>query len=218
MSVMTKMTPESVLDFLRSNPDFLSQHPELLPEPPLQTGNVVNFQQAMVTKLRQDKQKSDDRTRSMVDNARQNMTLLSRIHAAVVRLSEARHFEDLNTIINDELPLMLEVDVVALVMEGEPTDQTACARFVEPGMIDAFLEGQDSLLHTNMNGDERLYGPASRLVKSQALLRLTMPQESPDALLVFGSRDPLMFTDGQGTELIAFLGDVVERLIRRFTS
>jgi len=27
-----------------------------------------------------------------------------------------------------------------------------------------------------------------------------------------------MFTDGQGTELIGFLGDVIERLIRRFTA
>jgi uncharacterized protein YigA (DUF484 family) len=215
---MTQMTPENVLDFLRENPDFLAQHPEFFPEAPMQTGNVVNFQQAMVSKLRQDKQRADDRTRNMVDNARQNMTLLSRIHAAVVRLLEARHFDELNEMINTELALMLEVDVVALVMEGEPDDQTANVRFVEPGMIDAFLEGQDSQLHTNMEGDERLYGPAARLVKSQALLRLTMPQETPDALLIFGSRDPLMFTDGQGTELIGFLGDVIERLIRRFTA
>jgi uncharacterized protein YigA (DUF484 family) len=83
-------------------------------------------------------------------------------------------------------------------------------------MIDAFLEGQDALLNTNIAGDPRLYGPAARLVKSQALLRLTMPGETPDALLAFGSRDPLLFQDGQGTELIGFLADVVERLLRRW--
>jgi uncharacterized protein YigA (DUF484 family) len=212
------MTPETILTFLRENPDFLAQHPELLPEPPVETGNVVNFQQAMVSKLRQDKQKSDDRTRNMVTNARQNMTLLSRVHAAVLRVVEARYLEDLNNIINDELPIMLEVDVCAIIMEGQPDEQTAMMRFVDPGMIDAFLEGQDSALGTNIEGDARLYGPAARLVKSQALLRLTMPHETPDALLIFGSRDPLLFTDGQGTELIGFLADVIERLLRRYTA
>lgn len=211
-------TPDTVLDFLRENPDFLLQHPELLPEPPAQQGNVVNFQQMMVSKLRADKQRADDRTRNLVTNARNNMTLLSRIHAGVVRLTEAQNFDDLNEIIANELPLMLAVDVIVLVMESDAADQNNMPRFVEAGMIDAFLEGEDALLHTNVSGDPRLYGPAARLVKSQALLRLTMPGETPDALLAFGSRDPLLFTDGQGTELIGFLGDVVERLIRRFTA
>src|SRR5688500_15614376 len=116
-------TPDTVLDFLRQNPDFLLQHPELLPEPAPQQGNVVNFQQAMVTKLRADKQRADDRTRAMVNNARNNMTLLSRIHAGVVRLAEAQNFEDLNEIIANELPLMLAVDVIVLVMEGTPIEQ-----------------------------------------------------------------------------------------------
>lgn len=209
-------TPDTVLDFLRNNPDFLLAHPELLPEPAAQVGNVVNFQQAMVTKLRADKQRADDRTRNMVDNARHNMTLLSRIHAAVIRLTEAADKDELVDIISSELPLMLGVDVAVLVVENGPDDPASVVRSVDPGMIDAFLEGQDSILNTNIAGHARLYGPAARLVKSQVLLRLTMPGETPDALLAFGSRDPLLFQDGQGTELIGFLADVVERLLRRW--
>ena len=46
------------------------------------------------------------------------------------------------------------------------------------------------------------------------MLRLTIASATPPALLAFGSRDPEHFHDGQGTELLAFLAQVIERLIR----
>lgn len=211
------MTPESVLSFLHENPDFLLDHPEILP---LQEGNVVNFQQAMVHKFRADKERSESRQRMMVDNARTNMTVQARVHAAVLRVVEARSFEELNEIVGSEIALMLQVDVVNLVFE-----QAAVANQVHfpagmvllpAGAINAMLGDQDSFLQANIDGDPRLFGPAARLVKSQALMRLNVAQRVPDGLIVFGSRDPLLFADSQGTELVGFLADVIERMLRHF--
>jgi uncharacterized protein YigA (DUF484 family) len=53
-------------------------------------------------------------------------------------------------------------------------------------------------------------------VQSQALLRVDISMDTPPAILAFGSRDPHMFTDGQGTELISFLAGVVERNFRHW--
>lgn len=217
-------TEESVLDFLYRHPDFLLQHPELLASLSTSTGyegkNVVDFQQLIVQRLRQEKQRAEDRQRLLVASARSNLTVQARIHAATIRLVEARNLENLIDIINNELALMLEVDVIALLIESEIGHQndvpTYGIRTVSPQFIDNHLGAdRDSFLEANIIGDPRLYGPAARLVKSQALMRLNIAHNVPDGLLAFGSRDPLLFSDGQGTELVGFLTDVIERLLRR---
>lgn len=210
---------EAVLRFLQENPGFLAQYPELLSPAEETEGNVVDFQQLMVQKLRRDKKNVEERHRMLIDNARSNMTIQSRIHAAILRLMEADTLEEMAESITGELPLMLEVDAVTLVLETSavlPKSLTTQIRIVDPGMVDQWLGDRDSLLEANVPGDPRLFGPAARLVKSQALLRLNIAQNQPDGMLVFGSRDPLLFTDGLGTELVGFLADAAERLVRRF--
>jgi uncharacterized protein YigA (DUF484 family) len=208
--------PEAIVEFLQSNPDFLLEHPELIP---IQSGNVVNFQQIMVNKLRTDKERSESRQRVIVDNARSNMTIQARVHAAVLRAIEARTWEELVDILASDVALMLQVDVITLVFEHTndpniiypPTIQV-----VPNGTITSMLGSNDSLLQSNVVGDPKLFGPSARLVKSQAFLRLAVAPHVPEALIAFGSRDPLLFNDSQGTEIVSFLADAVERLIRRF--
>ena len=210
-------TSDIVLNFLRDNPDFLTQHPELLP---LQAGNVVNFHQAMAHKLRSDKERSEDRQRMMIDNARANMTIQARIQAAVLRVIEARSFEDLLEIIGNEVSLMLQVDVVALVFEqaavANNTAFPSNLTLLKPGTLDALLGANETLVEANKDGDARIFGPSARLVKSLALIRMHIAEGFPDGVLAFGSRDPLLFADSQGTELVGFLADVVERVVRMF--
>ncbi|HTR84696.1 MAG TPA: DUF484 family protein, partial [Reyranella sp.] len=55
---------------------------------------------------------------------------------------------------------------------------------------------------------------ASTLVRSQALLRLQLRRDAPQGVLAFGSRTPDKFHPGQGTELLTFLGKVVELTFR----
>lgn len=227
---MTSMTddtlnPQAVLEFLQQNPDFLQQHPELLSSLPAEVrsagDNIVDFQQLMVQKLRSDKQRAEDRQRLLVDSARNNMTVQARVHAGVIRLLEAENLEELMEMIGSELSLMLEVDVISVSLEASPDKDINIdypgIRIVNPGFIDNQLgPDHDSMLQANQIGDPRLFGPAARLVKSQALMRLNIDRHMPDGLLAFGSRDPLLFADGQGTELVSFLTDVIERLLRRF--
>ncbi len=70
------------------------------------------------------------------------------------------------------------------------------------------------LLQDNISGIEAVYGGGATLVQSQILLRLDISEDTPPAILAFGSRDPNMFVDGQATDQIAFLARVVERAFR----
>lgn len=219
----TDLNPEDVLEFLRRNPGFLQQYPEListLPEEVRGAGdNIVDFQQVMVHKLRQDKQHAEDRQRLLVDNVRNNMTVQARMHAGILRLLDARDLEELTEVISSELSLMLEVDAITISVESSVANDKNTVfhgiRMVEPYFVDNHLGAdRDAVLQANVTGDPRLFGSAARLIKSHALLRLNLGQDMPEALLAFGSRDPLLFANGQGTELVAFLAGVIERLLR----
>ena len=59
-----------------------------------------------------------------------------------------------------------------------------------------------------------LFAGGSTLVRSDALVRLSISPATPPVLLAFGSRDPHRFDTGQATELIDFLGSVLEHVIR----
>lgn len=218
------LDPQDVLEFLRRNPDFLQAHPELIStlsdEVRNAGSNIVDFQQLMVHKLRQDKQRAEDRQRLLVDNVRSNMTIQARMHAGVVRMLEARDLDELTEIISSELSLMLEVDAITISLESLSANDKNTTfngiRIVEPHFVDNHLgSDRDTVLQANVTGDPRLFGSAARLIKSHALIRLHIAPNMPEALIAFGSRDPLLFANGQGTELVGFLGAVIERLLRQ---
>ena len=65
-------------------------------------------------------------------------------------------------------------------------------------------------------GGAELFGEAAERVRSVALVRLSLGDPKRAGLVAFGSADPDGFTNDMGVELIAFVGQVVERLAERW--
>lgn len=213
------LTAEDVITWLRDNPDFLNQHPEAcdLMHPPRehQGKGIVDFQQFMVKRLREDRDGIIEEAREIVETSRANMSNQARVHACVVMLLEARTFEDfIHTVVMD-FAALLDVDIISLIVEAEgsviPHINISGVHAVTPGSIDLLMHNNTILLESHVAGIGEIYGGGAGLVKSQALLRLSIGPSAPPAMLAFGSRDPEMFAQGQGTDLILFLGRVVER-------
>lgn len=220
-----KLTAEDVLEFLSTHPDFLQKHPQaydyLVPPKKGEQGkNVRDFQSAMIERLKTDKERVMDTTRELVQNARNNMNNQQRIHNVILRLLEAITFDEFIQIITMDMSTMLDTDIAVLVVETNGNDiphvLTSGIRVVPPGTIDRWMAGQSALLQANISGIEAIYGGAFSLVQSQALLRVDISMGTPPAILAFGSRDPQMFDEEQGTEQIAFLARVVERSFRQW--
>lgn len=216
------LTPEEVVSYLKANPKFLQQNPGamdyLIPPKNGAGKNVRDFMSFMVERLKQDKEKVVTTARTLVENARSNMNNQQRIQNVVLRLLEAQTFEEFIHIITMDMATMLDTDICVLVVEADGTDiphiHTTGIRMVPPGTIDKWMGGKNALLQSNISGIEVIYGGAYTLVQSQALLRVDISMNTPPAILAFGSRDPMMFEDGQGTEQISFLARVVERQFR----
>jgi uncharacterized protein YigA (DUF484 family) len=212
-----------VIAYLRRHPDFLFRHPELLDmqsSPARHTeSQVVDLQHFMVERLRQDVAKLRANQDEIIANSRDNLGTQERIHKAVLAMLEAETFEEFIDIITGDLVLLLEVDVVCLCIER--TDgynrrpKLDGLELLEQGAVDRIIgKGRQVMLRDEAVGDPEVFGGAAELVRSDALVRLKPSKAAPNALLAFGTRHPGYFHPGQGTELLSFLGRIIEFGIR----
>jgi len=216
-------TAEQVAAYLRDHPDFLRCHPDLLAilESPARQfpdgGQVVDLQHAMVARLRTELAHSAKQHNELIDAGRNSRRSQARIHATALRLLSARSLDHLLELMATDLVGLLDIDAVALCLEtGTVAPATSHGiRILPNGTIAKALGGARSVtLRDNVAGDRRVFGEAAGLVRSEAMLRLTVRADAPPALLALGSRAPHHFQPGQGTELLAFLARITEHCIR----
>ncbi|MFP4097499.1 MAG: DUF484 family protein [Alphaproteobacteria bacterium] len=217
------LTKDDILGFLSQNPAFLQENPDVIdallpPKTPKKKGEVANFQSYLIERLKADKQEVINNTRTLVENARSNMNNQQRIHKAVLRLLESRSLNEFIQCITMDLASMLDVDISVLIVECDdaqiPHIDQKGLRILPPGTVAGWMQDKTIMLQDDISGIEAIYGGGATLVRSQMLLRIDISEDTPPAILAFGSREPDMFKDGQATDQIAFLARVVERAFR----
>ncbi len=222
-----ELTDAQVVRFLRENPDFLERYPQLLsviraPERQFQDvdeagGEVVDLQGAMLSRMRSELAKREEQSSELIDASRANLQSQNRVHAAVIAILSARSLDHMIEILTIDLAGLLNVDTVALCLEGGIVTPTSAqgVRVVPVGTIDKILDVSRTVsLRENVEGDRRIYGEVAGLVRSEAMLRLSVREDAPCALLAMGSREPDRFHTGQGSELLTFLARILEHSIR----
>ena len=124
------LTSDDVIAFLRDNPKFLQKNPEacdyLIPPKQGDAKNVKDFQSFMIERLKNDKNKVMETTQTLVENARSNMNNQQRINAAILRLLEAKNFEEFIHIMTMDLSTMLDTDIsvfVCLLYTSDAADE-----------------------------------------------------------------------------------------------
>lgn len=217
------LTANGVAGFLRHHPDFLARHPDLLDvlTPPARDhgDGVLDLQQFMVERLRTELSEMAAARDALVATGRGNLSAQARVHKAILALLAARSFEHFIETLTTDVAVVLDLDVITLGVE-QTTDNasrthTAGVCRLEPGMVNSLLGSRKAIaLRADIAGDEAVFGAAAGLVRSEALIRLSIGATTPVALLALGSRDAEHFLEGQGTELLGFLARVVEGSIR----
>lgn len=221
------LSDDDVVAFLDANPDFLQRHPTLVRSlaPPSrferkdEGAEVVDMQGFMVSRLQADLAKVRDSQDELIQSARSNLSSQNQIHEAVLAVLEARDLEEFIHIVTRELPLVLDIDALTVCAEGggrfEPK-QGGLFVLAEGGIDEVLGKDRKVLLRERSEGNEKLFGPAAALVRSDALVRLTLSGTAPPALVALGSREAGRFHPGQGTELLSFLAGVLERCLTRW--
>jgi uncharacterized protein len=208
------LTASEVAAYLRQNPDFLIEHSELLQvltPPSQQRGErVVDMQHFMLQHQRAEMARLKSQHRALIATSRANLASQSRVHAAVLALLAASSFEQLIQIVTTDLAVLLDADVVTIAVESSGQQRPRLShqgvQILDPGTVDAVLGvDRDVVLQSDAEGDPALFGDGAGLVRSAALLRLSVSPAAPAGLLCIGMRRPGKFHGGQGTELLGFL-------------
>lgn len=222
----TEMTRQMVTDFLRANPNFLVENPELLDSlipPEANHGRgVIDFQYYAIDHLRSSSRKLKDRFHRLITSAQDNLSVQHQVHKAVLALIRANTAEQLLGAITVDLANLFDVDVVRLALESDlaglqesyyPEHHYSGICFVPSGMVKAALMNEHVRLISDTQaeppiGFEMIFADCSNLVRSAALLRLNLERTGKSAILAFGVRETDHFHPGQSGDLLQFLSDV----------
>jgi len=215
------LTEDQVRNWLMENPDFLSENNDLfaanLPEARVSEEGVVNMQSFLLEKLQKETRDLKDLQGNLVAAARGNLHTQSIVHQSVLELLEATSFNQFVHILTQDLPDVLEVDVMTLCIEDSPIsfpDMTGLQR-LKAGSVDrVYWPENNVVMRTDAPNSKAVFGPAKDLVSSDCLIRLEVPALQADALLGIGSREQDHFHPEQGTELIEFFACCTESLLR----
>lgn len=223
------ITAEQVKDYLRRNPDFLHDNPELvevLKAPRSELGQgVVDMQHFMVGGLQKQLRTMRDKYDDIVDFCRDNLSTQSQVHNAIVGLVKTRDLEQLLQVLTVDLLSVFDLDVVRIAMETDhvemydntyPDAHYSGISFIDTGTVDAALGADnDIMLVEDVDAEpiadfEEIFADCTALVKSCALLRLRLELVQKDVLLCLGVRHKGRFSPHQGVDLLNFLAQIVE--------
>lgn len=213
---------EEVRTFLAENPHYLTENPDVLsalvPGARHQGDNVLDMQGFLIGRLKAENEKLNARYAELLATVRANVASQQHIHDAALLLLEARTFRDLIETVTTDLAMRLDVDIAVLAVEndgGMPRTSVSGIRLLTAGSVARLMDDdRDVVLRSGVKGRKSLYGAGAGLVRSEALLRLHASPETPTGILALASRNPERFDPGQGTELLGFLGRVLELCIR----
>jgi len=193
--------------------------------------NIVDLRGIAMERLEARLDRLEDTHRSVIAAAYENLAGTNQIHRAVLRLLEASRFEVFLRDLSGDVADILRVDAMRLVLEsavqpGDPAIRRlqSILSVAEPGFGASYITRgrqaplRDVTLRQVQGASGEVYGDKADFIRSEACLRLDLGDGRLPGLLVMGSEDPHQFTPQQGTDLLAFLGGVLERVMRGWLS
>ena len=200
-------TDEDVAAFLRANPDWLSQNPDLyrVLHPPrrLHGEQLADHMAAMLAQERAHAQAEGARADSVLAAGRAAAGLAGLVQEAVLALIRAPEPAEF---VHAELAGLLGLDAATLCAEDARPD----ARPLPRGAVSRLLGPREVVFRDRPTETAVLHGAASPLAQVDALIRL-----SGGALLALASRERCRLHPGQGAAPLAFLGRAVSAVLER---
>lgn len=226
--LIEELIPEdAVCDFLEANPDFFERHSDLLSSLrlPHVSGGAVSLVERQVSVLRQKDLKLEQKLKDLIEVARVNDTLSTKMHQLTLQLLAARDVTATLEAIETALRTGFNADLSVLVLFADPADfaDVKVGRFFKP------VERQSESLKafaTFMKGSgprcgqvrdsqrDFLFGQETDEVGSAALVPLG--EKSEVGFLAIGSADANRFHPGMSMDFLSKLGDLVAEALKRF--
>jgi uncharacterized protein len=175
--------------------------------------NLVEFGPAALARLEAAREREISARQEMEAIAKANFSAQGQAHDLVLDLLAATNSADLAHRLHEGAQRRFGLEVASVGVEGHAP---AGWRSLPVGLVGYILEPGRLCGVGPCTGGGEIFGELAERVKSVALVRLSLFDPARAGLVAFGSADPDGFTCDMGVELIAFLGQVVEKLAARW--
>lgn len=215
----------SVARYLRDNPDFFHQHPQLLEvlRVPHESGSAVSLVERQLSTLRETNHKLKRQLHEMISAARDNDRIASSVHQFSLELMAADSLDDLLAASRDLLLEHFSADDVSVLLidaeEGERSTEQPW-RYVthDHGDLQCLSDVlQNRKIRCGLASEMQkqvLFGDRAEAQASVAIVPLVAGREL--GVLSLGSRSELTYTRDQGHLFLERVGQLVSSGVNRF--
>jgi hypothetical protein len=217
MAEETTALEEIVADFLRKNPDFFEQYPDILEHIEINhgSGNAVSLIERQVERLRDANRALEQRLESLVTIASENEKLISRLHRLTLELAPIKSHRAFFQRLEESLRKDFDADIVRLYLMDHgiaaETNGLAAAVETEDPVFESFrpLLDKDTATCGRFNEAKMtfLFGERGPWVRSTALVPIG--PNGAHGIMAIGSSDQNRFYPGMGTLFLDLLAEVI---------
>ncbi|MDO3384443.1 DUF484 family protein [Gilvimarinus sp. SDUM040013] len=211
-----------VARYLADHPEFFVEHPALLTELqlPHDSGSAVSLVERQVSVLRDRNMDMRHRLSHLLDNARDNDRLFDKTKQLILALLEARDLGDAMDALHYSFDKEFNIQYTRTLLFGD-VDKIAGSQARVVNIHEA-REHIGALLKTNRSfcghldeaHKQYIFGDAAKDIGSAATVPLVYGNTF--GLLAIGNRDPKYYRSSMGTLFLAYIAEVLNRLIPRY--
>lgn len=216
MSDKSRSMTEIVAKYLRKEPNFLLEHPEILDQLnlPHESGQAVSLIEKQVQRLREQNRALSRKLNQLVQVATDNEALMTRLHHLTLELMVIEglgpFFDHLSQALLSEFKAdILNISLFDRDVETQAKTPVLNLRRDDPELKpfeETLDKGETICGRLNRNKLDFLFGNRAQWVQSTALVPL-----GKDGLLAIGSSDAAYFYPGMGTLFLDLLATVITR-------
>ena len=208
---------EVVAAYLRKNPNFLEDHPDILEtlEVNHKSGTAASLIERQVVQLRASNEALNKQLNGLMQVASENEKLMSRLHHLTLELMSIDSGREFFTHLGKSLLNDFNADILQICLFDQETASEAGDDVMGIQPDDPELEQFQSLLEKDQTVCGRLsesklsflFGSKARWVQSTALIPLG--KKGADGMMAIGSSDPARFYPGMGALFLDLLANVI---------
>ncbi|PCJ31985.1 MAG: hypothetical protein COA90_04470 [Gammaproteobacteria bacterium] len=216
-----QISENQVKMYLAANTDFFSRNPEALDSLQLEPSSkgVISLAQRQSDRLHDKNKQLQIQLHELIDNARQNTALQSRIHLLCLRLLDAPSFGTLLPMLMKELKHEFNADEVALRWFSTGTEPVESASNIIQKSEDNIQVFEQLLADKKpvcgrLSKAQKTLLFANKADKVQSVVCLPLGYEPCAGLLAIASYDEDRFHSNMATDYLDFLAEITMRLLR----
>lgn len=217
------ISSDDVISFLRTNPDFFSEHEYLLKEIklPHASGKAVSLVQRQMSLLREERDHYHSQLMELIDTARENGHYFEKSRRLLMNLLDAGSINDIHQYLEQSFVNDFQVDFYSLVVFARKQDypdsqfQVVAREEIEQVMPAEVLQNRQAWCgQLEQIPNELIFGERAGQVKSSALV--PVKSEVIHGLLSIGSKDPDYFHSRLDSVFLTYISESLGKLLPAF--